>query len=360
MTTNHESNQPDDDLDPYLWDKSGVADPEIARLEGLLARYRHDQPLRPMLAPSATWLQRIRGWRWISAATVAAILIVAAAIYLDVQNRLQWKTGNPWKVVKLAGTPKINGEDSDSWGQLPLGQMLQTDGVSRAELHVGRIGVVEVQPNTTVRLLETRSGRHRMELVEGAISARTWAPPFSFAVETRSATAFDLGCAFTLEAHHDGSGVVRVTSGWVQFAFDDIQALVPAGAEAVTREGLGPGTPYFSDTSAAFKAALAQFDLSRVDDAARALALNGVLVAAGKRDAISLLNVFRKVSPEQRGLVFDRLAVLSPPPPGVTREAVVAGSVQALDPWWAQVEAETGVGDPKSWLGNWKDSLKKF
>ena len=30
--------------DDYLWNRSGNSDPEVERLEGLLARYRHDSP----------------------------------------------------------------------------------------------------------------------------------------------------------------------------------------------------------------------------------------------------------------------------------------------------------------------------
>ena len=62
-------------------------------------------------------------------------------------------------------------------------------------------------------------------------------------------TAFDLGCAFTLHVEPSGYGVAQVTSGWIQFREGDLESLVPAGAEAVTRPGLGPGTAYFSDAA---------------------------------------------------------------------------------------------------------------
>jgi hypothetical protein len=36
----------DEPMDDYLWDRSGDEDAEVRDLERLLARYRHDEPLR--------------------------------------------------------------------------------------------------------------------------------------------------------------------------------------------------------------------------------------------------------------------------------------------------------------------------
>jgi ferric-dicitrate binding protein FerR (iron transport regulator) len=351
----------DDELNRYLWDKSGAPDPELERLEGLLGRFRHDEaahPLRPFPAKPLSFRKRIGAFRWLAAVALGATAVVVLAVYFSIHTRLQWQPDAPWSVVATAGSPTIDGTAIGGSGQLPVGQVLQTDGSSRAEVQVGRIGVVEVQSNTTVRLLETRSGHHRVALAEGTISARIWAPPHSFAVQTASSTAFDLGCAFTLEANKDGYGLVRVTSGWVQFELDERESLVPAGAEAVTRPGLGPGTPYFSDTSEAFKTALAQFDTSGGDPAARSRALTAVLAAAHKGDSISLMNLFRKIPAAERGRVFDRLSRFTPPPADVTRESVIALDQNTMNAWWRNLERGLGVGAPKNWIINWKDSLR--
>jgi len=234
-----------------------------------------------------------------------------------------------------------------------VGEYLETDAASRARLAIGNIGNLEVQPGSRLRLLETRSGRHRIALEHGTVDARLWAPPFSFGVETPSATLFDVGCAFTLHVEPNGYGVVRVTSGWVQFELDDRQTLIPAGAEAVTRPNIGPGTPYFSDASPTLKAALAQFDSNENDATARAAMVDAIVADAHPHDAFTLLNLLRKVPQEQRGRVFDRLAQLVPPPPGATREAMIELQQPALDAYWKAL----GLGNVKSWMVHWKDSL---
>src|ERR1700691_4648456 len=122
------------------------------------------------------------------------------------------------------------------------------------------MGAIEIEPNTKVWLIATRAGRHRIALQSGMIAARLWAPPATLSVVTPSATAIDLGCAFTLQADERGSGLLRVTSGEVQFQLDDRKAIVPAGAAALTRPGFGPGTPFYEDASGAFRLALERLD----------------------------------------------------------------------------------------------------
>jgi hypothetical protein len=78
-----------------------------------------------------------------------------------------------------------------------------------------RSASVDIDENTRVRLLETQPTEHRLELARGKMSAHIWAPPRLFFVNTPSAVAADLGCAYTLEVDDQGSSLLRVTSGWV-------------------------------------------------------------------------------------------------------------------------------------------------
>jgi hypothetical protein len=70
-----------------------------------------------------------------------------------------------------------------------------------------------------------------------------------------------------------------------------------------------------------------------------------VLLEARPRDALSLWHLLLRVAPAERGLVFDRLAELLPPPRGVTREGVLLGDRAMLDSWWDLLE----IGSMKFW-----------
>ena len=119
-------------------------------------------------------------------------------------------------------------------GRLGVGQWLETDGTSRAQIEVSSIGQVEIDPNTRVRLVETKPTEHRLELAQGRMSARIWAPPKLFYVDTPSGVAEDLGCAYTLEVDDHGASLLRVTLGWVALQLKDRESMVPAGAACAT------------------------------------------------------------------------------------------------------------------------------
>ena len=166
------------------------------------------------------------------------------------------EANSTWRVNRLDGTPKIGTAGIANNGRLGVGQWLETDASSRAQIAVGSIGNVEIDENTRVRLVANQPTEHRLELARGKMSARIWAPPRLFFVDTPSAVAADLGCAYTLEVGDDGGSLLRVTSGWVALQLKDRESIVPAGAVCETRPGIGPGTPYFEDAPSVFREAL--------------------------------------------------------------------------------------------------------
>jgi hypothetical protein len=112
------------------------------------------------------------------------------------------------------------------------------------------------------------------------------------------------------------------------------ESVVPAGARCETRPGIGPGTPYFEDAPAVLRTALEQLDFE--NGGARALGV--VLAGARRRDSLTLWHLLLKASPAEQDRVYDRLAALVPPPPGVTREGVLRRDPRMLDLWQAEVE----------------------
>jgi hypothetical protein len=339
--------------DDYLWDGSGEPDPEIQRLESVLGRLRHD-PVRhpaPEWPESASLRSRWRDWLRVTRlapALAAAALVIVAGILLR-PPRPQGPAENPraaWDVASLAGAPRIGASLMGRTGRLAVGDLLETDSDSRANIRVAQIGEVEVEPSTRLRLVAARPTEDRLALDRGTIHAFISAPPRLFFVNTPSAVAIDLGCAYTLKVDEQGVGLLRVTFGWVEFETHGQQSLIPSGAAAITKPGLGPGTPFFEDASDAFKAALEKLDFETLSAPDRLSALHSLLAEARKRDGFSLLNLLRQhrgMSAPERALIYDRLAELIPPPPGVTREPVAQGNDYMVGLWWDLM----GVGHPK-------------
>lgn len=268
-----------------------------------------------------------------------------------------------WKVARINGAPRIGTSRIADKGRLAVGQWLETDGDSRAKIEVGSIGQVEVDPNTRIRLVETKPAEHRLELAHGKMSAQIWAPPRLFFVDTPSAVAADLGCAYTLEVDDDGVGLLHVTSGWVALQLKDRESMVPAGASCATRPGIGPGTPYFDDSSEVFRKALAKFDFEPGDITwSKIPTLDVLLIEARPRDTLTLWHLLARVAGNDRARVYDRLAALVPPPGSVTREGVLQLNEQMLQQWKDELEtkwSDNGSRLHKGLVGLWTRALGK-
>ena len=331
--------------DDYLWDRSGAPDPEIARLEQMLAPFAQPEPA-PMvrLKPDTTggWAFRreadpTQAGRWFGVALLAAsVIVVVGGLALAFRFR------PPVPSFEVAGLEGVT--------SLPVGGWLETNESAKANIKIANIGEVSVEPRTRLGLLRTRAGDHRLQLARGTLHATIWAPPGQFFVETPSSTAIDLGCAYTLTIDDEGAGLVTVTLGWVGFEWRGREAFIPAGSMCVTRPGIGPGTPYHKDTPSAVRAALDTIDFrSGAPDSSAAVGV--VLEAAQERDEVTLWHLLSRLPIGERDRVFDRLAEFVPPPAGVTREGIREGRRDMLDRWWDAL----GLGT-MSWWRTWKQS----
>jgi hypothetical protein len=322
--------------DDYLWDGSGTPDPEVEQLEKKLGRFQHT-PAKfefPAAETSHLYTPPSRKRLWLAAAAVA-ILLGGIVLMRAVTGRVEWT------ISGVEGSPRIGGKIAARNQIWKIGERLETDAASRVRLQVDDLGEVEVEPNARLELVQASVTQQQIRLFQGTIHAKVTAPPYVFLVRTPTAYAMDMGCAYTLEVTDSGSSILRVTVGWVDLQHGYLQSLVPAGAAAESRPGIGPGAPYFDDASAQFRQALEIVNFGAANSPARSEALTIVLADARPRDAYTLLNLFRRVDPEDRGRLYDRLAVLLPPPAGVTRQNAVAGD--DLSPWWDKL----GLGHPK-------------
>ena len=327
----------DEKPNDYLWDRTGEPDPDVVRLEELLGPLRLQRPA-PAFPPGRTAVRRVFGVAMTTLTAAAVLLLVTAAAWFAVGMRQ-----NAWNVQRVAGMPVVDGQTISGDARLGIGEWLVTDATSRARVAVARIGSVEVDPNTRVQLVESKGREHRMALERGTIHARIWAPPKFFYVNTPSAVAVDLGCAYTLQVDENGAGLLRVTHGWVGFETDGREAFIPQGAMCATRPGVGPGTPRYEDAPSGYAEALTTLDFGAADDPGRAAALDLILSGARRRDALTLWHLLSRGTADERARVYDRLAELAPPPRGITREAILRGERGELDFWWDSLGVETGT-----------------
>jgi hypothetical protein len=342
----------------YLWDGSGEPDPEIQKLESTLGGLRHNRP-----APEFSVLQlpaRKESRKGFRLFWPPMIYATAACVALLFAGMMAWRfrqapvAPSEWNVTAVEGASRLGSTTLHAGGgagNLGIGQLLETDSHSRASVRSEEAGEIELEPGTRLRLLKSRSGLNRVSLERGTIHATIWAEPGDFVVDTPSAVAVDLGCAYTLKVDGSGDGLIRTSLGWVGFRLGNRESFIPAGAACSTKKKSGPGTPYFEDASASFRQALATPDLPGTAESDREPALKVVLAESRPRDAITLWHLLSRVTSAERGSIYDRLVQLAPPPRGVERAGILALDREMLDLWWN----ELGLGDITLWR-HWERS----
>lgn len=251
------------------------------------------------------------------AAAIAAIAISGAILLRPKRN--DWRVAGSLRTLRSGDVVRA------------------TDGEVR--LTSRAVGVVDLSAGTTVRLVEHRRRRHVLALDAGTIHAKTSSPPGLFVVETPKARAIDLGCEYVLTVTPHGSGELRVTAGWVELWRGGEQSLVPQGASAAVDVNGDLSAPAFDDAPAPFRVAVRNFE--RTHD------LPTILALARTRDALTLLNLFSRATPDERIALYDRLDQLVPAPPSIVRESVRDWTPGVTEPWWPLALRAANLGPIK-------------
>ncbi len=264
--------------------------------------------------PSRTYSPAPSPLQWIVIPVFVVVLTIG--IYAWRQTRIP-----AWDVASPSGAVT----------KLRVGRWLDTAS-SEATLQIQNVGEVRVEPNSRLRVLESKPEEYRMELRQGTLHAKVWAPPRLFFVETPSATAIDLGCAYDLTVDESGDSVLRVTTGVVELASKGRSSIVTIGFMAKTRSHAGPGTPFVEGTSPEMIRALDTIDFS-TDDAARIAAVDVVLKEIHDYDITTLWHLLPRVDRESRRRTYEKMLELVSSPAGVTAEGVFNLDPKMLDLW---------------------------
>jgi len=116
--------------DDYLWDGSGEPDPEVQKLETLLARLRHNQPAPEFPAYAAAprgsrWRQLFARYQLRWAAAAATLVVAATAVWLLRPNPVAVSEG--WEVSRIEGAPRVGTSTvrAAASAKLGVGQVLE-------------------------------------------------------------------------------------------------------------------------------------------------------------------------------------------------------------------------------------------
>lgn len=325
-----------------LWDPQFPADSELARLQTLLGRYRHVR--RQDSEWNVTPVPARQRWHRFALVAAAVLVGVTVAGTAWLPWRLQWSENRQWEIQSNAEVEPAS---------LQVGRILATSSQQTATLQVARIGRMEVLPGTRVRLAETRSGHHRVELLEGRLRARIWAPPGYFGVSTGGGEMVDLGCAFEMYRNGHGEGGVQVSSGWVMYRVNGQETLVPEGY-GLQFNARRSGIPFAAASSSELRATVEQLDLALAEGRRVPMLEQALAEQAATGDRFTLLSLLTRYPALASGPLYLRLSAMfgEREIDQAHRQAWQQGSVHAMNLWWERIPRPA-----KAWWLNWRDAF---
>ena len=342
----------------YLWDRSGAVDTEIAELEELLGTLRFDEampavdPPAPVRKPSPLWWLAVAAgvglviWGWL-AREGAEIAPPVARMNLPSINLSgavaappsPVATGRSWAVTMVSGAPVCDGAPMKDEASLPVGGWLETDASSRARIQVADIVILDLEPSSRLRLVETANQQHRVQLERGIVRATVTAPPRVFLVETPNVTAVDLGCEYQLEVSEDGSTWLNVRVGWVSLETKEVVSVVAADTMCRADANGTPGLPLRREASEALVAAAGKFSSGDTS------ALADLMALLGAGDEATMWHLLSRVPAVDRRTVYDRLVAITQAPPDAA--AILRVEKNALDTWGRALGVLPPIGWPE-------------
>ncbi|MBN8584080.1 MAG: zf-HC2 domain-containing protein [Ignavibacteria bacterium] len=319
---------------------------------------------------------------------IAAVLILAFIVYgvnrymkfrdngIELNTNLVEVSGGPkWMVTSLKGSPMINDLVMKAIDSLGVGGVITTNDSSRAELYVAGLGTVIIEPNSKVKLTKSSNNEKRIQLDYGAIDANINAKPRTFFVDAGTVTAVDLGCSYKFSVDKAGDGLLYVRQGKVSLESAGRESLVPEGKFCVTKQDIGPGTPFREDSSPQLKQALMEFDFGNCGSQCIKTILNN----SKKTDAVTLVNMMPRVDAQYKYEVYNKVAAYVAPPRVIPKDSISRFKrAEDINEWvdkimeevniqirenMARVEENMKQFDnekwQKDWEKNWKDHSKK-
>lgn len=317
----------------YAWDRSGSIDPELERWERELAPFRYDN--RRRAAGRQAW-RRFAG----AAAAAVALAVAASRLFLGPDGIA---------ITVASGGVSLNGKPAAPGARVQAGERVVTAHGGQAVLAMGPMGSIELKESSAIIVAASGGGRLTMKLEHGDLRARITARPYAFRVETPTAAADDMGCAYQIVTDSAGSGWLRVTEGWVRLRSRGIDSLVIEGTDAALRTESGPGVPIRKGAHAAVRS-LAEKITAGSNPGPRELA--SALEHAGGEDAATLLNLLWRAPPRIAEPIYRRLAAQHPPPPAVEWKRFENRDLTAVAEWWPRLGFRKTVKLPPAFYPN--------
>lgn len=260
------------------------------------------------------------------------IIIAISILAVGVLIFLWLNRAKGWNVDVTMGSVLINNNAVNSETELELNSLLITDENSSARILIPQIGVIQVEPNSS--LSRTRKD-FEIKLIKGKVEKKSDAQT----AEAKLTITTDLAdfneessSDFEISAAEENNELF-VFNGTVKIVVKGFEAIVPENFACNIKKGKY-AVPYNPNSDPQIVKLIKEYS-GPADP-------NMVLVVsyAKKSDALSLWHILQLSSEENRPIVFKKLNELVPPPETVTGEGIQKLNREMLDQWLIKILSE--------------------
>lgn len=258
---------------------------------------------------------------------IAASIVAVAALVFFWLNRAKG-----WNVNVTMGSVLINDNAINSDKELELNSSLLTDENSSARIIIPHVGVIQVEPNTS--LSRTRKD-FEIKLNKGKIVKKSDLQTAEAKLTITTDLADfneELSSDFELSASEEINELF-VFRGTVKVVVKGFEAVVPENFACNVKKGKY-AVPYNPNSDPQIVKLIKEYS-GPADP-------NMVVIVsqAQKSDALSLWHILQLSSEENRPIVFKKLNELVPPPDSVTGEGIQKLNREMLDQWLIKILSE--------------------
>jgi DNA-directed RNA polymerase specialized sigma24 family protein len=240
--------------------------------------------------------------------------------------------GTSWKVMPVSGVSKIEDGTLFTSSNISAGEILETAEESHANIIIDDIGKLEIGSQTKITCLTEENSA---KLSKGKLTADLSDAKEFFRLEIPSAIISDLylGTYYKVEVNEWKNSNITVQEGWLVITSKETETILPANYGIEVQEVKGCGIPYHSSASEEFIDLLNQYIFR-----SRETVISKIVETAGLKDAISLWNIFSRVKPEFRKIVYNKLNELAPHPEAVDKESLMKLEKESMQKWLDEIE----------------------
>jgi len=261
------------------------------------------------------------------------VLRVALPIVILVFLAYFFTSTETWKAYSSSGNPLLNNVAFTSFVDINPGDLINTDNISTVIVEIPDVGTIKLLNGTSFKRLKKNNS---CELLYGSVSIKAKGIKRNLNVVIPEAIVenFNSTAKYSIRTDTRGNTDIELEAGWLRIISGNNQIIFPGHYFLKILRGSGASIPYYSGSEFELIALLEEY----LFGGKRGTTLNRILASSTEKENITLWNLIRRVTPEQKGAVYDKLYELVPHPDNIAKKEILNLDQDALQGWLEEIK----------------------